>query len=96
MHSALWDTAARLVEMDASHVETQIICATPVMFAYDALRRGGSSCRRCLTRNDLALEFCAPTSGRIRAIAQVPAWDADLACRRADQAMRAGCVGDAD
>ncbi|MFO1342262.1 MAG: amidohydrolase family protein [Burkholderiales bacterium] len=91
VHSALWDTAARLVEMDASHVETQIICATPVMFAYDA--PAVEAAYVAASYNDLALEFCAPTSGRIRALAQVPLQDADLACAELTRAMRAGCVG---
>ena len=65
VHSALWDTAARLAEMDASHVETQIICATPVMFAYDA--PAVEAAHVAASYNDLAREFCAPSGGRIRA-----------------------------
>ncbi|MBL8309596.1 MAG: amidohydrolase [Burkholderiales bacterium] len=91
VHSALWDTAARLAEMDASHVETQIICATPVMFAYDAPAEQAAYVARAY--NDLALEFCASSGGRIRALAQVPLQDTDLACTELTRAMRAGCVG---
>jgi len=91
VHSALWDTAARLAEMDASAVETQIICATPVMFAYDA--PAAQAAYVAAAYNDLALEFCAPSGGRIRALAQVPLQDADLACAELTRAMRAGCVG---
>ena len=29
VHSALWDAQTRIKELDANHVETQIICAPP-------------------------------------------------------------------
>ena len=90
VHSALWDTAARLVEMDASHVETQIICATPVMFAYDA--PAVEAAYVAASYNDLALEFCAP-GGRIARARAGAAAGRRLCLRRADRAMRAGCVG---
>jgi aminocarboxymuconate-semialdehyde decarboxylase len=91
VHSALWDTKARLAEMDASNVSLQIVCATPVMFAYGA--RAEQAAYVAATYNDLALEFCEGSNGRIKALAQVPLQDADLACKELTRAMRAGCVG---
>ncbi len=91
VHSALWDTKARLAEMDASNVSLQIVCATPVMFAYGA--PADQAAFVAATYNDLALEFCEGSNGRIKALAQVPLQDADLACKELTRAMRAGCAG---
>jgi aminocarboxymuconate-semialdehyde decarboxylase len=91
VHSALWDTHARLAEMDRSNVSVQIVCATPVMFAYGAPAEQAAFV--AATYNDLALEFCEGSNGRIKALAQVPLQDTDLACKELTRAMRAGCVG---
>jgi aminocarboxymuconate-semialdehyde decarboxylase len=91
VHSALWDTEARLAEMDASNVSVQIVCATPVMFAYGAPAEQAAFV--AATYNDLALEFCEGSGDRIKALAQVPLQDADLACKELTRAMRSGCVG---
>ena len=91
VHSALWDAQARIKELDANHVETQIICATPVMFAYDAPAEQAAYVAS--TYNDLALSMCADSGGRLKALAQVPLQDADLSCKELTRAMRAGCVG---
>ncbi len=91
VHSALWDAQARIKELDANHVETQIICATPVMFAYDAPAEQAAYVASAY--NDAALAMCADSGGRLRALAQVPLQDAALACRELTRAMRAGCVG---
>jgi aminocarboxymuconate-semialdehyde decarboxylase len=91
VHSALWDTKARLAEMDRSNVAQQIVCATPVMFAYAAPAQQAALV--AATYNDLALEFCDNSNGRIKALAQVPLQDCDLACKELSRALRAGCVG---
>ena len=91
VHSALWDAQARIKELDVNHVEMQIICATPVMFAYDAPAEQAAYVASAY--NDLALAMCADSSGRLHALAQVPLQDSALACRELTRAMRAGCVG---
>ena len=91
VHSALWDAQARIKELDANNVATQIICATPVMFAYDAPAEQAAYVAS--TYNDLALSMCADSGGRLKALAQVPLQDADLSCKELTRAMRAGCVG---
>lgn len=91
VHSALWDAQARIKELDANHVETQIICATPVMFAYDAPAEQAAYVASAY--NDAALAMCADSGGRLRALAQVPLQDSALACKELTRAMRAGCVG---
>jgi aminocarboxymuconate-semialdehyde decarboxylase len=91
VHSALWDAQARIKELDANHVETQIICATPVMFAYTAPAEQAAYVASAY--NDAALAMCADSGGRLRALAQVPLQDVGLACIELTRAMRAGCVG---
>ena len=78
VHSGVWDTSARLAEMDASHVETQIVCATPVMFAYDAPAAQAAYVGKRLQRP--RARILRTVGGRIRALAQVPLQDAELAC----------------
>jgi aminocarboxymuconate-semialdehyde decarboxylase len=91
VNEALWDAQGRIKELDANHVETQIICATPVMFAYDAPAEQAAYVASAY--NDAALAMCADSGGRLRALAQVPLQDAALACAELTRAMRAGCVG---
>ena len=91
VHSALWDAQARVKALDANHVETQIICATPVMFAYSAPVEQAAYVASAY--NDAALAMCADSGARLRALAQVPLQDTALACAELTRAMRAGCVG---
>jgi aminocarboxymuconate-semialdehyde decarboxylase len=91
VNEALWDAQARIKELDANHVETQIICATPVMFAYDAPAEQAAYVASAY--NDAALTMCADSGGRLRALAQVPLQDTALACAELTRAVRAGCVG---
>lgn len=91
VHSALWDTKARIAEIDQSNVSLQIVCATPVMFAYGA--PADQAAYVASAYNDLALEFCDGSNGRIKALAQVPLQDTELACKELTRAMRAGCIG---
>ncbi len=89
--AALWDVETRLQELDRHAVETQIVCATPVMFAYSAPIRQAAYV--AATYNDLALEFAAQSKGRIKVLCQVPLQDVDAACQELTRAMRAGCIG---
>ncbi|MCI4431806.1 MAG: amidohydrolase [Burkholderiales bacterium] len=88
---ALWDADFRVAELDSLGVQTQIVCATPVMFgdAWEAARAADWAQRM----NEQALIFCARHPGRLKALAQVPLQDLNLACAEASRAMRAGCVG---
>ncbi len=91
VHSALWDPKARVAELDRNNVSLQIVCATPVMFAYGAPAEQAAYVATAY--NDLAIEFANESGGRIKALAQVPLQDTDLACKELTRAMRAGCVG---
>ncbi len=87
----LWDADARVSELDALGVSTQIVCATPVMFGYawPAAQAAAWAARM----NDRAIEFCSRHPTRLKALAQVPLQDVSMACREATRAQAAGCVG---
>jgi len=91
VYQPLWDPAARLEEMDAQAVDVQVVCATPILFgyAYDGSRTSTWARRM----NDLALEHCAYDPKRLKALAQVPLQDLELACREASRAKADGHVG---
>ena len=91
VHRPLWDPSARIEDLDATGVGTQIISATPIMFAY---RHDAHAAAQWAARmNDLALEHCAYRPARLKALAQVPLQDLELACREASRAKAAGHVG---
>ena len=91
VYRALWDATLRLEEMDRHGVDTQIVCATPIMFGYryDAHKAASWAARM----NDLALDHCALRPDRLKPLAQVPLQDIDLACREASRAKAQGHVG---
>jgi aminocarboxymuconate-semialdehyde decarboxylase len=91
VYSALWDPARRVEEMDRHGVDTQIVCATPIMFGYRYEARTTAAWAERM--NDLALEHCAYRPGRLKALAQVPLQDLELACLVASRAKAAGHVG---
>ena len=91
VYRALWDADFRVAELDAQGVETQIVCATPVMFGYGW---GAAKATDWAARmNDRAIDFCSPHPHRLKPLAQVPLQDLKLACAEASRARRAGCVG---
>ncbi len=91
VEAVLWDSRARLAWMNASGIDVQLVCATPVMFGYawDATRATAWSARM----NDRAIEFCEPDTRRLRGLAQVPLQDIDAACRELTRARGNGHVG---
>jgi aminocarboxymuconate-semialdehyde decarboxylase len=91
VREALWNPAARIEELDRVGVAAQIVCATPIMFGYRYEAQAAADWAARM--NDLALEHCAYRPGRLKALAQVPLQDIDLACREASRAKAAGHVG---
>lgn len=91
IYSACWDPAKRLEEMDRDGVDLQILCATPVLFAYMRPAEHALECARIF--NDAALELCARGKGRLHALCQVPLQNTDAACRELSRCMQAGHVG---
>src|SRR5271156_588326 len=89
--SACWDANVRLEQMDRDGVDRQIICATPVLFAYNREAQHARDCARLF--NDAAMELCARGRGRLRALCQVPLQDIDASCAELTRCMRAGHIG---
>lgn len=88
---ACWDPAARLEDLDKAGIDVQLISATPILFQWSRPARVAADVSACF--NDAALEMCASSGGRLRALCQVPLQDIDLACRELERAMDAGHVG---
>jgi aminocarboxymuconate-semialdehyde decarboxylase len=89
--SACWDPEVRLNAMDRDGVETQVVSATPVLFAYERPAEHALDCARLF--NDAALELCAEGKGRLKSLCQVPLQDIDAACKELSRCMRAGHLG---
>ncbi len=87
----LWDPELRVADMDRLGLDVQIVSATPIMFGYelDARKVADWAARM----NDLTLEYCASHPDRLKALAQVPLQDTELACREASRAKADGHVG---
>ena len=65
--------------------------ATPILFQWARPPQVAADVSAFM--NDAALEMCANTSNRLRALCQVPLQDVDLACREVERAMASGHVG---
>ncbi|MBV8496943.1 MAG: amidohydrolase [Gammaproteobacteria bacterium] len=89
--SACWDPAVRLADMDRDGVDVQIMCATPLLFSYH--RPPAQALEVARIFNDAALEICAASPRRLKALCQVPLQDTDLACRELSRAMADGHLG---
>jgi aminocarboxymuconate-semialdehyde decarboxylase len=89
--SACWDADIRLEHMDRDGIDLQVICATPVLFAYGREPGHALDCARMF--NDAALEMCGRGKGRLKALCQVPLQDIDAACKELTRSMRAGHLG---
>jgi len=91
IYSACWDPEVRLNEMDRDGVETQVLSATPVLFAYDRPAEHALDCARLF--NDAALDLCAQGKGRLKSLCQVPLQDIDASCQELSRCIRAGHLG---
>jgi aminocarboxymuconate-semialdehyde decarboxylase len=91
IYSACWDPGVRLAEMDRDGIDTQIISATPVLFAYERPAAHALDCARLF--NDSALELCSRGQGRLKSLCQVPLQDIDASCAELSRCMKAGHLG---
>ena len=91
VYSACWDADKRLEEMDRDGVDLQVMCSTPVLFAYARPVEQALYCAQ--TFNDAGLELAARGRGRLKTLCQVPLQDTDAACRELSRAMRSGHLG---
>ncbi|MFM0005116.1 amidohydrolase family protein [Paraburkholderia dipogonis] len=87
----LWDPLRRVEEMDRLGIDIQLMCATPVLFGYTYPAATVVDWARRL--NDRALELCSAAPGRLKALAQVPLQDIELACAEASRAKASGHHG---
>lgn len=91
VHDALWDAKRRLEHLDEQQIDIQIMCATPVMFAYDVAIERALPWAQLM--NDKALEMACANPRRLKVLAQVPLQDSDAACREASRAKACGHIG---
>ena len=91
VYEACWNPSVRIEEMDRNDVDIQIMCATPLLFAYGKPAEHALECAQIF--NDLALEICAHKPERLKALCQVPLQDIDAACKEVTRAMKNGHVG---
>jgi aminocarboxymuconate-semialdehyde decarboxylase len=77
--------------MDRDGIDLQVMCATPVLFAYARPAAQALYCAQLF--NDAGLELAAQGKGRLRTLCQVPLQDTDAACRELSRAMKAGHLG---
>ena len=91
VYDACWNTKRRLEEMDRDGVDLQVICATPILFAYNRPAEHAADCARMF--NDAAREICATGQERLLSLCQVPLQDTDAACKELSRAMKDGHVG---
>lgn len=90
IYDACWNPARRIEELDKYSVDVQIMCATPILFAYEKPANQALECAKVM--NDEALNICSHNSKRLKAMCQVPLQDIDLACAEVSRAMQSGHV----
>ncbi|MGH8721212.1 MAG: amidohydrolase family protein [Burkholderiales bacterium] len=91
VYAACWDAATRLAEMDRDGIDLQVMCATPVLFAYARPAAQALYCAQLF--NDAGLELAATGAGRLKTLCQVPLQDTDAACKELTRAMKSGHLG---
>ncbi|OUS32483.1 aminocarboxymuconate-semialdehyde decarboxylase [Thalassotalea sp. 42_200_T64] len=91
VYEACWNPAVRLEEMDRDGIDIQVMCATPLLFAYAKKANEAHECAKIF--NDLALDICAHDNNRLKALAQVPLQDIDKSCEEVSRAAKNGHVG---
>ena len=91
IYAACWNPNARIEEMNQAGVDIQIMCATPLLFAYD--KPSAQAKKAAQFYNDVALEYCEHDNKRLKALCQVPLQDIDVACLEASRSASNGHVG---
>lgn len=87
----LWDPARRVEALDEQKIDLQVICATPIMFGYSL--PASDALEHAKRFNDEAIRFCAHNPVRMKALAQVPLQDIDMACAEVSRVMASGHLG---
>lgn len=89
--SACWDAGRRLEEMDRDGIDLQVMCSTPLLFAYARPAAQALYCAQLF--NDAGLELAGRGKGRLKTLCQVPLQDTDAACKELSRAMKSGHLG---
>lgn len=92
VYDALWSPERRVDMLDQQNIDIQIVCSTPVTFAY-AEPISPKVLEWNQLMNDLAIEMCAYRPERLKTMAQVPMQDIDAACKELSRAKQIGHVG---
>ncbi len=91
VYEACWNPEVRIEEMDQHGIDIQIVCATPLLFAYDKPIDQADEWAKQV--NDSARELCANNAQRLRTLCQVPLQDIDASCAELSRARESGHVG---
>ncbi len=91
VYEACWNPDVRLQEMDRYGVDIQLICATPLLFAYEKPAVQAIECAKIF--NDAVLEICNHQPARLKSLCQVPLQDIDASCREVSRAIESGHLG---
>ncbi len=91
INSACWDIEHRISELDRDGIDQQVICSTPVLFAYTRDPQHAKECAEIF--NDACLDMCAKSDNRLLPLCQVPLQDIDLACEEVTRCMKNGHLG---
>jgi len=91
VYDACWDASRRVEEMDRDQVDLQVICSTPILFAYDRPAAHALECAKIF--NDAAISLCQRGHDRLLSLCQVPLQDIDAACRELSRCMQEGHLG---
>lgn len=92
VYDALWSAERRIEMLDQQHVDVQVICSTPVTFAYaEPMSERVADWNKAI--NDMAIEMCDYRPDRLKAMAQVPMQDIDAACVELSRAKQNGHIG---
>lgn len=91
VYEVCWNAAVSLEEMDRNNIDLQIICSTPLLFAYD--KPSAHTVLVARHYNDQAIAICAHNHKRLKAMAQVPLQDIDRSCKELEHAMDIGHIG---
>lgn len=92
VYDALWCAERRVEQLDKQNIDVQVLCSTPVTFAYaEPISEKVIEWNKLM--NDLTIEMCSYRPDRLKSMAQVPLQDIDEACKELSRAKQIGHIG---